>query len=160
MLRLRTMTINSRLFPKEVLRRSELPLHLFQGHSFSFWDHRFHPHELKYHHHGEERENVAGRKHGDHLGEECGKQGGEDPMREAAECLTLSPMLIRKYLGDEYPDNSSLADRVSRNECEDAERNNRIVLRKESPRHQAERRDIPERSNVKKRTPPQSINEP
>jgi hypothetical protein len=79
---------------------AQLPLNLLQRRALRLRNHRLHPDELQHHHAGKERENVAGRKAGDHLREESCEQGGEDPMREAAERLALRAMAIGKYLGD------------------------------------------------------------
>src|SRR5215472_158004 len=149
-----------RLLRTEALRGSELVLDLLERHSLGFGNHRFHPHELKYHHRGEERENVAGRKSRDHLRKKCSEQRGEHPVREAAEGLPLGAMLIREDLGNKYPNDGSLADRVGRNKSEDTDGDNRVVLSKESPCHQTERRNIAERPHEKKRATPESIDEP
>src|SRR5260370_34844039 len=88
---------------------AQLFLDLLQRHALRLRNQRLHPDELQNHHAGEERENVTRRKGGDHLREESRKQGGEDPVREAAEGLTFRAMTVGKYLGDENPEDRSRA---------------------------------------------------
>src|SRR5208282_1254578 len=75
---------------------AQLFLDLLKRYALRFRNHGPHPNELQNHHAGEEREDVAGREVGDHSREEGCKQGGEYPMREAAEGLTLGAMTIGK----------------------------------------------------------------
>ena len=77
--------------------------------------------KLQNHHAAEEQEDVAGGKGGDHLRKEAGEQGGEHPVSEAAQRLAFRPMAVGEDLGDEHPDHRALADRVRRDEREDAQ---------------------------------------
>jgi len=115
---------------------------------------------LQNHHAGEERENVTRRKGGDHLREESRKQSSEDPVCEAAEGLTLRTMTVGKYLGDENPDDRSLANGVRGDEGEDTNRHDAVMLRKKSPGNQTERADVSERADKEKRAATQPVNEP
>src|SRR5580698_1493759 len=125
----------------------QLPLNLLQRHTLRLWNHSLHPNELQHHHACKERENVSRRKGGDHLGEESGEQGGEDPVCEAAQSLAFRAMTIGKYLGDKYPDDRALADRVRSDEGENANRYERQMISKKRPRNEAERRDVAVRAN-------------
>src|SRR5579863_10497896 len=138
----------------------QLFLNLLQWHALRLWNHGLHPNELQNHHAGKEQENITGREHSDHLREEGCEQGGEDPVREAAKRLTFRAMTIRKYFGNENPDDRSLADRVGSNKSEDANWNDGKMTCKESPRDQAERGDVAERTNIKKRATAQPVNQP
>src|SRR4029077_19687790 len=121
---------------------------------------RLHPDKLQNHHAGKEREDVTRRKCRDHLRKESRQQGGEDPVRKAAESLTFGTMTVGKDLGDKDPDDRSLTDRVRGNEGEDANRHDAVMLRKKSPCNQTERADVSERPDKEKRATAQPVNEP
>src|SRR5882762_11311148 len=139
---------------------AQLFLDLFQRDALRLRNRRLHPNELQNHHAGKEREDVTGRKGGDHLREKRRKQGGEDPVREAAEGLTFRAMTVRKYFGDEHPDDRSLADRVRGDKGKNTNWHDAVMLRKKSPGNQTERSDIAERSNKEERAAAQPVNEP
>src|SRR6266478_2811257 len=82
---------------------AQLFLDLLQRHALGFRNHRLYPNELQNHHAGKEREDVTGWESGDHLWEKSRQQGGENPVREAAERLAFGAMTVGKYFGDEYP---------------------------------------------------------
>ena len=92
------MEAASKVAAAVTLLDAHLPLDLLEWYAFRFRNHRPHPQQLKHHHSGKERENVAWRKYPDHLRKERGEQGGENPVREAAERLPFCPMTIRKDL--------------------------------------------------------------
>jgi len=106
-----------------VLYDAELFLDLLQRYPLRFRNHGLDPDELKHHHAGKERENIAGREGGDHSRKKGCEQGGEDPVREAAEGLAFGAMTIRKYLRDKNPNDGALSDGVGRDERKDANRN-------------------------------------
>ena len=72
------------------------------------------------------RKTLAGVKAGDHLRKEGREQGGENPVREAAQRLAFGPMPVGEDLGDEHPDHRPLADGVRRDEGEDASRDDAV----------------------------------
>ena len=115
---------------------------------------------LQNHHAGKKREDVTGWESGDHLWEKSRQQGGENPVREAAERLAFGAMTVGKYFGDEYPNDRSLTDCVRGDKGENTNRHDREMLSKESPGNQTERSDVAERSNKKKRATTQPVNEP
>ena len=139
---------------------AQLFLDLLQRHALRLRNQRLHPNELQNHHAGEERENITGREGGDHLREESRKQGGKDPVREAAEALTFRAMTVGKYLRDENPDDRTLTDRVGGDEGEDTNGDDREMLRKEGPGNQTKGRDVAERANKEKRSAAQPVNQP
>src|SRR5438876_4501674 len=139
---------------------AQLFLDLLQRHALGFRNHRLYPNELQNHHAGKEREDVTGWESGDHLWEKSRQQGGENPVREAAERLAFGAMTVGKYFGDEYPNDRSLTDRVRGDKGENTNRHDREMLSKESPGNQTERSDVAERSNKKKRAATQPVNEP
>src|ERR1700722_15221287 len=81
-------------------------------------------------------------------------------MGETAESLTFGAMAIRKYLGDENPDDRALPNRVRGDEGEDADRNERKMIGKERPRDQAQRDDVAERADIEKSAAAQPVNQP
>src|ERR1700692_528368 len=113
---------------------SQLFLNLLQRHTLRFRNHRLHPNQLEHHHAGKKQENVAGREGGNHLGEKCCEQGGENPVSEAAESLSFRAMTIGKYFGDQYPDDCALADGVRGDESENANRHDGEMAREKGPR--------------------------
>jgi len=124
--------------PRGLLFDPQLPLNLLQRHTFGFRNHRFHPDQLQHHHPRKEREHITRRERRDHPREESSEQGREDPVRETAERLALRAMAVGKYFGDENPDDRALPDGVRGDEGEDADGNEREMVREESPRDQAE----------------------
>src|ERR1700676_4946091 len=139
---------------------AQLFLDLLQRHCLRLRNHRLHPNKLQNHHAGKEREHVAGWESGDHLWEKSRQEGGEDPVRKAAEGLTFGTMAVGKYLGDENPDDRSLANGVRGDEGEDTNRHDAVMLRKKSPGNQTERADVSERADNEKRAATQPVNEP
>lgn len=126
----------------------QLLLDLLQRYTLRLRNHRFHPNQLENHHAGKERENVSGREGRDHPREERCEQRGEDPVREAAQRLTLRAMTIGKYLRNKHPNDGALADCVGSDEGEDAHRHDREMIAEKGPGHEAERGDVAERTDV------------
>src|SRR4029077_20447710 len=88
----------SKVAPPVRLLDAQLPLDLLERYALCFRNHRSYPQQLKHHHSGKERKNVAWRKYPDHLRKERGEQGGENPVSEATERLPFRSMPIRKNL--------------------------------------------------------------
>ena len=65
-------------------------------------------------------------------------------MRETAQALALRAMAVGKYFGDEDPDHRALADRVSGDEGENANRDDRAVRLEEPPGNHAEGSNVAE----------------
>jgi hypothetical protein len=65
-------------------------------------------------------------------------------VREAAQALTFRAMAIRKYLRNEHPYDRALSDRVSRDERENANGNDRVMFLEKSPSDQRERGNVAE----------------
>ncbi len=61
--------------------------------------HELYPDELQHHHEGEESKDCAGVEPFDHGGEEQRQQHRENPVSEAAERLSLGPVVVRKSCG-------------------------------------------------------------
>src|SRR5450755_1123728 len=123
-------------------------LNLLQRNPFSLRDHRFYPQKLQAHHPGKEGEHVSRMKRRNHFGEECGKQSGEDPVRETAKRLAFGAMTVGKYLRDKNPDDCALANGMCRNKGNNAGRNDGVTLRKKCPRDQPKRQNVAERTYV------------
>src|SRR5207248_2072949 len=107
-----------------------------------------------------EEKDVARRKRSNHLWKKCRQKRGEDPMREAAQCLALGTMAVGKDFGNKNPDNSTLADGMGGDEGENARGDDSVMLRKEGPRGQAERTNVAKGADVEQGAPPQPIDQP
>ena len=97
---------------------AELPLHLFERHTFCFRIEKGHHKKLKNHHSGEEHEGVG-------AGRSCQEWEGQrddavhEPVGKAAEALTLGADLVGKNLSDVDPDDGALREREKRDETDE-----------------------------------------
>ena len=144
-------------------------LHLLKWHAFGLRHHELHPDELQRHHAAEEEEDVScragrrifGRDEQRHKrGEEGGQQRRKDPMREAAQGLAFSTVAVRENFRDEYPDHSTLPDRVRCDKGEDASRHDFEMSREERPCAESERGDIAEGADRQQLLAAEAVNQP
>ena len=135
-------------------------LNLLERHALGLGHHGLHPNELKHHHAGEEGEDVARREDVDHWREKRGEQRREYPMCEAAECLAFCAVTVGEDFRDEDPDDRALTDGMGRDESEDADGHDGVMLGEERPRNQAERDDVANGADIKQRAPAESIDQP